>query len=65
MKKSTIIKYAICVPLIVLAVVLALLALQGKIPEFWVIVSLLVAGICIVVVRSELTLFPPKKDDSE
>lgn len=61
--KSTIIKYAICIPLLILAVVLAILALMGKVPEFWVIVSILVVGVCVTVLRSELTLFPPKKDN--
>lgn len=59
--KSMLIKYAICIPLLILFAVLAVLAVMGKVPEFWVIVSILVVGVCVTVLRSELTLFPPKK----
>ncbi len=63
--KSMLIKYALCIPLLILFAVLAVLAVMGKVPEFWVIVSILVVGVCVTVLRSELTLFPPKKDDKE
>lgn len=65
MTKKMKIKYAICLPLIILFMVLGALGQTGIIPGFWTIAAVIVIGVCIVVLQSEMTFFAPQKKNEQ
>lgn len=65
MAKKMKIKYAVCIPLILVSIVVWLLSDRGILPEFWKIPVILVVGICIVVLQSEMTFYAPRKHDKQ
>lgn len=58
--KRMILKYAIAIPLVILGAVLTFLAYQSTIPEFWAVVGILMVGVCIVLVCSEMQFYADK-----
>lgn len=61
MSKKMKIKYAVCIPLMIFAVIMEWLSSKTIVPEFWTIVAILIVGVCIVVLQSEMTFFAPRK----
>lgn len=65
MTKKMKIKYAVCIPLILLSLVVWLLSDRGILPEIGKILVIVVVGICIVVLQSEMTFYAPRKEDEQ
>lgn len=65
MTKKMKIKYAVCIPLILLSIVVWLLSDRGILPEIGKIFVIVVVGICIVVLQSEMTFYAPRKEDEQ
>lgn len=63
MSKKMKIKYAICLPLMTLFLILGILGSNDIIPSYWTIVAIIVNGLCIVVLQSEMTFFAPRKKE--
>ena len=63
--KSLMIKYAICIPLILLSAALYHMGADGIIPRFWAYIGMLIFGTCLVTLMTEMSFFPPKDDDKE
>lgn len=61
MTKKMKIKYAVCIPLMVLSIIIGWLSSKAIVPAFWAIVAIIVVGVCIVVLQSEMTFFAPRK----
>lgn len=65
MTKKMKIKYAVCIPLMVVSIVMGWFSSKAIIPAFWAIVAMIVIGVCIVVLQSEMTFFAPRKKEKE
>lgn len=63
MSKKMKIKYAVCIPLMVLSIIIGWLSSKAIVPAFWAIVAIIVVGVCIVVLQSEMTFFAPQKEE--
>ena len=63
--KSLLIKYAICIPLILLAGVLVVLGGKGIIPGFWAYLAVVPLAIGVITLMTEMSFFPPKDDDKD
>lgn len=61
--KSLMIKYAICIPVMILSGVLIFLAGKGILPRFWVWIGGIALHICIIVLMTEMSFFAPRDDD--
>lgn len=65
MTKKMKIKYAVCIPLILLSLVVWLLSDKGILPEIGKIFVITVVGICIVVMQSEMIFYVPRKQGEQ
>lgn len=65
MTKKMKIKYAVCIPLILLSFVVWLLSDRGILPEIGKIFVIVVVGICIVVMQSEMIFYVPRKQGEQ
>lgn len=63
MSRKMKIKYAVCIPLMILSIIMGWLSSKAIVPDFWAIVAIIVIGLCIVVLQSEMTFFAPRKKD--
>lgn len=65
MTKKMKIKYAVCLPLMTLFLVLGALGAKRLIPGYWSIVAIVINGLCIVVRQIKPTFFAPRKQDEQ
>lgn len=63
MSKKMKVKYAICLPLMTLFLILGILGSNDIIPNYWAVAAIIVNGLCIVVLQSEMTFFAPRKKE--
>lgn len=61
--KSLLIKYAICIPVMILSGILVVLGGKGIIPRFWAYIAIIAVHICIIVLMTEMSFFAPRDDD--
>ena len=57
------VKYAISGAFIILAIVLGIFVLMGKIPGYWILLSIVLIGISKTVLWSEMSLFAEKREE--
>lgn len=63
--KSLLIKYAICIPVMILSGILVVLGGKGIIPRFWAYTAIIAVHICIIVLMTEMSFFAPRDDDKD
>lgn len=63
--KSLMIKYAICIPVMILSGVLIFLGGKGILPRFWLWTGGIAVHVCILVLMTEMSFFPPKEDSQK
>ncbi len=61
--KPLLIKYAICIPVMILSGILVVLGGKGIIPRFWAYIAIIAVHICIIVLMTEMSFFAPRDDD--